>query len=579
MCNRLARDVHSHCRMYMRIHIPFAHRPRRQSCQTFRYVRHTDRSDCCGYRPTSPVRAEEATLGPCRLSTDRAMKRVVDRDFVIDLGLPVEFPTTYFPGPIEQYRQDLIRQTTIPGDFAAAGMLAALSVGVGNSVVGRLGTKRFIPASLYLLLIGDPGSGKSPALANTLEAIRREQAARVQAAFQSAGACRQRQVVDISGSGLTDVMCFDGLEDGDADGDAADSTAPSPVRHLHLTDATIAGVREALMNNPRGVVVAADEAVGLFKGPGKGSDRATWLEMWNADGLAVSRRSGKPPILMIPRCFVTVIAGTQPDIVPALRNSQGDDGLFDRLLIFGDKVAGWPRYSHCQTDVALAAVYNGAIDRLLQHRDDGGSNATGAAAVLPISDAASRVFEECHNHVVTVFERARAARRYGGLITKMIANATRLAVLRACSCWAVQSPANVVSPTEVTEEDAREACNVALFSLGRALLWRPELVDSASTPGAPPAAGMPTSVWAAGTAAEVPEGLPQRILDYMGRRGLAEVRIGKLHSSGGFGAANSHQLRAACDALVDAGRAQWRDNRKSLFGLLANDTGLEGESR
>lgn len=494
----------------------------------------------------------------------------VDLAYVKDLGLPVAFPTTFFPGAIEAYRQDLIRQTTIPEEFAAAGVLAALSVGVGNSVVGRLGTKRFVPASLYLLMIGNPGSGKSPALANTLEPVRREQAARVQAALQRAGARMQPQVADMLSG------CFGGGAEGDADyddDDAGDDGRLSPVRHLHLTDATIPGVREALLNNPRGVVVAADEAVNLFKGAGKGCDRAVWLEMWNAESLAVSRRSGRTPILTIPRCFVTLVAGTQPDIFPQLRNKQGDDGLLDRLLIFGTRGHDWPRYSHCQTDASLAAVYNAAIDRLLQHRDDGGGDATGAAAVLPISDTASRVFEECHNHVVNVFEGVHADRRYGGLITKTIANATRLAVLRACSRWAVDGPVAVVSPTEVTAEDAREACNVALFCLGRAFLWRSELVDSASAPVVPPEPVARTSSRAAGTAAEVPDALPQQILHYMGRRGIEQVPLRTLRSCGSFGSANTAQLRAACDALVDAGRGQWRDSRHCLFGLLAPNSG------
>jgi len=507
------------------------------------------------------------------MSTDGMMKNV-DLAFVEDLGLPVAFPTTYFPGAIEEYRQDLMRQTTIPGEFAAAGMLAALSVGVGNSVVGRLGTKRFIPTSLYMLLIGDPGSGKSPALINAMEPIRREQAARVQAALQPGRTCLQPQLADISGGGFTD--------EGDDDATMTHEASLSPVRHLYLTDATIPGVREALVNNPRGVVVSADEAVNLFKGAGKGSERAVWLEMWNAESLAVSRRSGKPPIITIPRCFVTLVAGTQPDIFPQLRNAQGDDGLLDRLLVFGDKSEGWPQYSHCRTDAGLAAIYNDAVDRLLQHRDDGGENATGTVVTLPISDACSRVFEECHNEVVAVFDRVRAARRYGGLITKTVANAARLAVLRACTRWAVDGSETVNSPAEVTEADAVEACRVAMFCLGRAILWRPELVGSAPATSAVQPVAMPIGSPAAVPTAGAPSGLADRILHYMSRRGITDVTVRTLHSCGGFGSADTHQLRAACDELVAAGRGHWlgaTKGRKGLFGLVGDPFVAEGGSR
>ena len=518
------------------------------------------------------------------MSADETMKSD-DLAFVGDLELPIEFPTTYFPCVIEQYRQDLISHTAVRGDFAAAGMLAALSVGVGNSVAGRLGTKRFVPTSLYLLMVGPPGSGKSPALSNTLEAIRREQAARVQAALQPILGYRQHQAVDMTAGILADAM---GLGDtcgygndfaDDDDGESVGEAVRSPVRHLHLTDATIPGVREALIHNPRGIVVAVDEAVSLFKGAGKGCDRAIWLELWNAESTTVSRRSGKPPIITIPRCFVTLIAGTQPDIFPQLRNTHGDDGLLDRLMIFGDRNDGWPKYSHCNTNATLAAAYNGVIDRLLQHRDDGSAQTTGAATVLPISEACSKVFEDCHNHITAVFDRARASLRYGGLITKTVANATRLAVLRSCSRWAAESPAAVLSPTEVTEADAVEACKVALFSLSRALLWRPELVGSAPPAIAARPSGMPVSDAPAGTGTAIPGGLPAAILDYVSRRGINEVEVRKLRSCGSFGSATTVQLRAACDALVDAGRGRWLDTRKRLFGLLGDGFGTEGGAR
>jgi hypothetical protein len=191
--------------------------------------------------------------------------------------------------------------------------------------------------------------------------------------------------------------------------------------------------------------------------------------------------------------------------------------------------------------------------------------------VLTITDACSKIFEECHNRITGVFDRVHAARRYGGLITKTIANSQRLAVLRACSRWAADSPTTVASPSDVTVEDAAEACRVAEFSLGRAILWRPELVGSAPTTIVVPPPGGPTrspaTVPAAGTIGD----LPQQILDYMARRSIHEVQIRKLRSCGSFGSASSAELRRACDALEVAGRGQWQDTRKGLFGLVFDE--------
>jgi len=502
----------------------------------------------------------------------------VDRNFIERLGLPTAFPTSFFPSAIEAYRQNLVANTVIPAEFAAAGMLAAFSGATGNSVVGRHGPKRFIPVSLYMVMIGQPGSAKSPALMNTLEAIRREQQSRVRA-----GMGRPRDVLDVAPVGAVSSFDgdddFSGEEDLDSVSDAMLEGVPEKVRHLLLTDTTVAGAREALLQNPRGVLAAVDEAVNMFHGPGKGSDRASWLEIWNAQGMTVSRRSGKPPIVSIPRSFVTVIGGTQPDIFPRLKNTDGDDGLLDRLLLFGEPNDGWPRYGRCNIDVALASIYNGAVDRLIQHRDNDCDDTVGSSAVLDIPAMCSDHFEVCHHRLVGLLESCGANFRYGGVVTKAVANAERLAVLRACIRWAAGEEGAAASPVTVTAEDAIEACRVAEFCFGRALLWRPEIVGSATRAMTALPARVPAAGDAAPLAGENSEALANRIVTYMTRRGVNEVEVRKLQSSGSGGGAKSPELRAACQMLVDAGQGQWLDARRNRFGLLAaNNAEASGSS-
>jgi len=489
----------------------------------------------------------------------------VDRNFIERLGLPTAFPASFFPGTIEAYRQNLVANTVIPGEFAAAGMLAAFSGATGNSVVGRHGPKRFVPVSLFLVMIGQPGSAKSPALQNTLEAIRREQQSRVRA-----GMGMPQDVLDVAPVGAASTFEGEGdfgeEEDLDVVAESRLVGEPKKVRHLLLSDTTVAGVREALLQNPRGVLTAVDEAVNLFHGPGKGSDRAAWLEIWNCQHMTVSRRSGKPPIVSIPRSFVTVVGGTQPDIFPKLKNQAGDDGLLDRTLLFGEPSDGWPQYGRCNIDVELAANYNGAVDRLIQHRDTECDDTLGSSVVLDIPEACSDLFEACHQRLVGMLESCRANPKFGGVVTKAIANAERLAVLRSCIRWASGDEGSAASPVAVTAEDAAEACRVAEFCFGRALLWRPEIVGSAarpltSLPAIGPAAAQPTG--------EAAAGLARKIVAYMERKGIGEVEIRKLQSSGGFGGAKSPELRAACQMLVDGGQGSWLDLKRNQFGLLA----------
>ena len=518
---------------------------------------------CCrGNRLTSSERSKEVHFGAVPTSTDTAMRHI-NQAFLEDLGVPVEFPTLYLPSVIERYRQNLVEQNRTPGEFLAAGICAAFSAATGNSVVGRLGTRRFIPASLYMLMIGNPGSGKSPALTHALEPIRREQTARERAA-------RERAETPVC---LTRVLP-DGevLDEGDGN-ETAEVVAelvpaiPPHVRYVYLTDATIPAVQYALAGNQRGLVMVADEALSLFKGSGRGGDRAIWLQIWNAENLTIARRCGKPPVVTIPRSFVTLVAGVQPDLFPRLRNPDGDDGLLDRFLLLGDGGNGWPEYSFGNIDPGIAAEYHGVIDLMVSHRDDGALNDSVCPAVLDIDEACSRRFEALHIRLTDKMKALRANQRYGGLITKLVANAQRLAVLRAAMRWTVGENGSGCSPESITLADAEAACQVAEFCFGRALLWRPELVGSER----PAEAGRPqgSDAMPSGDGAKSPIELAEKIIGYMARRGFTSVPVRQLQSSGGFVPANARDLRAACQHLVDTSQGHWRDKPGREFVLMS----------
>lgn len=488
---------------------------------------------------------------------------------VADLGLPTSFPCTYFPGLFETYRRDLVGNTTISADFAAAGMLAALSAAAGNSVVGRLGTMRFIPLSLYQILIGNPGSSKSPALTHTLLALRREQQSRIRAAARLTTEVAEPSMYERAGYGDSEGGPFVGQE-ADLESQERRPGTVGRVRHLYLTDATVAAIREALGVNPRGLLVAADEAVSLFQGPGKGNDRGIFLQFWNCETVNVAR--GKT-IVSIPRSFVSIVAGTQPDILPSLSSTKGDDGMCDRMLFWGVPTEEWPEYGRCDVDAGVTAAYNHAIDRLIQHRDGEVDDSLASSLVLPFPEPCNAVFEGLHARLVGVLREAQASKRYGGLVSKTIANAQRLTVIRACARWAAEEDRSTLSPDAITIEDAVEACRVSELCLGRALLWRPEIVGSAARLEISGSRSIASAGQTATPTAEDSEALASRIVAYMTdhKRRYSEVEIRKLHSCGGFRGANSSELRAACQTLVDGGRGQWLDEKRTRFGLLASN--------
>ena len=100
-----------------------------------------------------------------------------------------------------------------------------------------------------------------------------------------------------------------------------------------VADTALETIAEIVSGNPRGVILWCDEPAWLAQlgdAGNDGSDRARWLEAWNAGGVTLKRRTDKSS-LQLEKFPVSILATTPPDRLKEVLE-EGDDGPAARFL-------------------------------------------------------------------------------------------------------------------------------------------------------------------------------------------------------------------------------------------------------
>ncbi len=247
-----------------------------------------------------------------------------------------DFDTVF--GPWASWIRDAAEVKSAPVDFVALALLSSASAIVGNSrwTVPWDGWKE--PPLIWGMLVGDPSSGKSPALDAVLDPIRQIDTD-LGAKYQD----ERKQWDDkdevarlILAKWKADAKTA--IQDGDTPPEKpkeADAGAP-PIRgRVRITDATTEKVGELLRDGWRGLLLSRDELSGWLAGMDRysgGGDRAFWLEAFGGRSYSVDRKNSPEPII-VDHLSVAILGGTQPDKLDSLLVHSDDDGLLARFMV------------------------------------------------------------------------------------------------------------------------------------------------------------------------------------------------------------------------------------------------------
>lgn len=358
-----------------------------------------------GVRDTYAKRAKEAAhtgfTRMCELAGAAAAPALVDALEWVGIvredweePLPIE-PTLrpvepldldILPPLLAKYSADIANATSVAPEVPLITILTAASIAIGNRAVIQpkvLESGWQEVPNLWGAIVGEPGSGKSPAMKAALaplykidkELRQQSDAAKTEYAkrekeYKRKLALYEKQKTRIETSDDPDAPLPE------------EPIAPQkpPYRQLIVHETTPEKLHEKCIDNPHGLLNHSDELHTWFvsmERKGHESERGMWLKAWSGNEsheIATIGRGTK----YLPTLCLSVIGSTQPQkwrsyIRSVMGEGAGNDGLVQRLqlCIWPDDVPG--TYTDIPRDARIAAQVEARLRAMVAIGGDEGT--------------------------------------------------------------------------------------------------------------------------------------------------------------------------------------------------------------
>lgn len=241
------------------------------------------------------------------------------------------FPTDALPDVARAFVVEGAAALGCDPAYLALPTLAALAGLIGNARTIRIKRSWSEPAIVWVGIVGDSGTLKSPALDLALRPIHAIQAEH-RAAYAEA----------VKGQLDADQEYKRALKEWERSKSKAkppEKPAEPICRRALASDVTIERLAKLLSENPRGLLVARDELAGWFVGltryrSGGASDAPHWLELHRAGTLVVDRVKEGGSSIIVRRAAVSLVGGIQPAVLAKTLTAEHlDSGMAARFLL------------------------------------------------------------------------------------------------------------------------------------------------------------------------------------------------------------------------------------------------------
>ena len=347
-------------------------------------------------------------------------------------------------GPWSNWLKTAATAKGAPVDYVALALLTTASAAIGNSrwVSPWAGWEE--PPVLWGMAIGEPSSGKSPALDAVLDPVRDIERAYAESYKAERDEWSEKDEIARLALAQWKSEAKAAIADGDEAPEkpkAADAGAP-PVRdRIRISDATTEKVAELLSSTWRGLLLSRDELSGWIGSMDRyngGGDRPFWLEAYGGRAYTIDRKSSPEPIV-VDHLSVAVLGGTQPDKLDSLLVKTDDDGMLARFMTVFPEPVEIVRPTSAIESVKLEHALR-RLRELQPAQDESGNS---RPLFVHLSERASEAFDEFRREC-RVWEKD-AIGLFKGHIGKMPGIALRLSCVMAYLDWAASEGADYVS--------------------------------------------------------------------------------------------------------------------------------------
>ena len=275
-----------------------------------------------------------------------------DAGEVIKSTAPV-FPLEVFPETLQGMMREADERLNYGIAFTGCSMLLAAASAIGNSCVVKMSPDWLEGVTLWMVLVGHPGTGKGHALKRVLKEIELQDAARYKVWVEDMKTYKRA------------LAQFNREKKKELVSDADEPEMPVLQKTI-LSDVTPEKMGRVHADNLRGICLHVDELAGwlqTFNRYNAGNAQKSYNTAWSRSALIVDRVAAGSIRVEVP-CIM--VGGTiQPKILPELMaESRGDDGFTHRLLFcFPDAEAKpWNREEY---DTSIFSRWDGVMRTLL----------------------------------------------------------------------------------------------------------------------------------------------------------------------------------------------------------------------
>ena len=318
----------------------------------------------------------------------------------------------------------LARQENYTIEYMMASLLVAVSTAIGNAVNIRIRGGWISNSALYMILIGRPGTGKTPPLDFAFRPIRKHDA---QAVKQFKLEMEQYNNLIESNKGKKE------------------NTTPLPdkpiLQRTIISDFTPEALMRALDDNHRGVVVYVDEIMGMFNAVNqysRGQLIEQLLTAFSGKPLDISRCSMPVPI-HIEYPFINIVGTMQITRMHELiEKGYKENGLLDRIIFVypsSQEISDW----QLDEDSSFASfekysnmwesIFNKVIDLPFSDNDN-------VQSILDFSPEAKAYFTNWRNNAIRAVNQIQDDGLVDSRVIKAPMITARLALVLQILRWA-----------------------------------------------------------------------------------------------------------------------------------------------
>jgi hypothetical protein len=359
----------------------------------------------------------------------------------IELPEAPSFPVDALPESCRPFVREAAGSIGCASDFVAVPLLGLLSSAIGNSRQVQLKRGWKESATLFAVVVAEPGDKKTPAQKAALAPLWQAQK-RLKKEYQEQYEVYEEELRHWEAERKVAAK----------DGEPAPPKPKEPVlKSVVVDDVTVERLADILDENPRGVTSAQDELSGWvlsmnqYKAGGKGADRQFWLRVWSNAPVKVDRKSRKVPAI-IPEPWVSVVGSIQPEILPELHIGR-NDGMLDRFLY------SYPEPQRARhTDEVVSATAEHAVLNLYDKLQDlkmPESDGEPFPGTVPMTKDAWEVFKELAGELSDEAYALDFPRRLRGAWSKLEAYLARLSLILALGRLVESDEREQVEPRDV----------------------------------------------------------------------------------------------------------------------------------